>query len=103
MCQKRGSDYVPAAQGSKVGLAIHTLDQAPIYGVREAPEGDTCGWYIWGGPYSEAPDFFQPVHAEHLAAMLPIVMPFLGLEPGFKFITDRQGYEDVWCQSRQDE
>jgi hypothetical protein len=99
MCQKHGSTYVPAARGSKVGLAIHTLDQTPVYGVREAPEGDTCGWHIWAGPHSDAPDFFKPVHADHLAAMLPIVQPFLGLEPGFKFITDINGYEDVWRES----
>lgn len=102
MCQKQGSAHVPIAQGSKVGLAIHTLQQTPIYGVREAPQGDTTGWYIWGGPYSDAPDFFQPVHAAHLAAMLPIVLPFLGLEPGFKFITDMQGHEDVWHESLTD-
>ena len=44
--------------------------------------------------------FFQPVHVDHLVNLLPIVLPFLGLEPGFKFITDTTGYEDVWLENK---
>lgn len=99
MCTKHGASFTPADSGLKVGLALDTLKLNPIYGVRESLVGDTTGWYIWGGPHSDAPDFFQPVHVDHLADLLPIVLPFLGLEPGFKFITDQSGYEDVWRES----
>jgi hypothetical protein len=99
MCEKHGAMFTPVKSGLKVGLAIGTLKLNPIYGVRESMDGDTTGWFIWGGPHSDAADFFQPVHVDHLAELLPIVLPFLGLEPGFKFITDRSGYEDVWRET----
>lgn len=79
-----------------VGLAINSLDSNPIYGVREPVKGHTTGWYLWAGEYSEDPGFYQPVHVEHLENLLPDVLPYISLEPGFKFIIDRQGYEDVW-------
>jgi len=101
MCEKHGSAFTPSPSGLKVGIALSTLKLNPIYGVREPIRGDTSGWYIWGGPHSEAPDFFQPVHVDHLPDLLPIVLPFLGLEPGFKFITDTTGYEDVWFENRE--
>jgi hypothetical protein len=38
----------PAAS-DKVGLALATLALVPLNGLRHPAEGDTCGWYIWGG------------------------------------------------------
>jgi hypothetical protein len=99
ICAKHGSAFTPASSGLKVGLALQTLELNPIYGVREAAKGDASGWYIWGGPHSEEADFFQPVHIDHLAELIPLVLPYLGLEPGFKFIIDPAGYEDVWRES----
>lgn len=96
MCEKHGSAFHPPVGGHKVGIALRTLALNPIHGLREPQQDDATGWYIWGGPYSEEPDFFQPVHVDHLIDLLPMVMPFLGLEPGFKFITDSHGYADVW-------
>jgi len=56
----------------------------------------TCGWYIWAGEQlSEASDFFVPVHAAHLADWAPLVLPYLGLPPGWRFLVTEQ-YEDVW-------
>jgi hypothetical protein len=82
----------------KTGLAIKSLNQVPIYGVRCQPETGTNGWFIWGGLYSSADDFFEPVHTVHLSDLLPIVLPYLRLPPGYKFIVDQSGYEDVWFE-----
>ena len=54
----------------------------PVNGLRHWPEGDTSGWYIWAGEYSEDPDFFKPLHIEHLMEWCPWVEKYLGLAPG---------------------
>ena len=41
-------------------------------------------------------DFFEPVHVHHLEAVCPMVLPYLGLPPGWRFLIDGRGYEDVW-------
>ncbi len=80
----------------KVGLAVQTLGQIPINGLRHPPEGDTTGWYIWGGEtLDQSDDFFQPIHWYHLSEMLPEVMRFLHLAPGWRFLI-AEGYEDTW-------
>ena len=66
ICTKSGSKMFAVDDTQKVGIALNSLRQIPIYGVRLYPEGDTSGWYIWGGDHSEDPDFFQAVHIEHL-------------------------------------
>jgi hypothetical protein len=43
----------------------------------------------------EDPDFFVPLHVEHLDEWCPMAMPFLLLPPGWRFLTDGD-YEDVW-------
>ncbi len=68
----------------------------PIHGLRHPVEGDTNGWYIWCGEYSEADDFFQPLHVEHLEECLPEVLKLLPLPPGYRFVIDKDGYEDIW-------
>ncbi|WP_456088837.1 immunity protein Imm33 domain-containing protein [Paraburkholderia ferrariae] len=37
----------------------------------------------------------MPVHAAHLADWAPLVLPYLGLPPGWRFLVTEQ-YEDVW-------
>jgi hypothetical protein len=96
MCAKYGSRFVPSQQHLKAGIALRTLSSTPITGVRAHVKGDTTGWYIWGGEYSAADDFYQPLCTSHLAEYCPEVLPYLGLAPGFSFIIDRNGYEDVW-------
>jgi len=65
-------------------------------GLRHEPEGDTSGWYIWAGEdLSEDPDFFVPLHVEHLAQWCPAAIPYLALPPGWRFLV-APGYEDVW-------
>jgi len=97
-CNAYGSEFVPSLGDLKVGLATQTLSESPIYGVRSALVGDTTGWYLWAGPFSDDPEFFKPVHAEHIITILPILDQYLGLAPGYKFIIDTNGYEDVWFE-----
>jgi hypothetical protein len=64
--------------------------------LRHRPVGDTNGWYIWAGAeLSQDPDFFIPLHVEHLEEWCPEVLPFLALPPGSRFLL-ADGYEDVW-------
>jgi hypothetical protein len=73
-----------------------TLGQQPINGLRHPPRGDTSGWYVWAGEtLSSAADFFQPVHAAHLGELLPAIIHYLGLPPGWRFQV-APGHEDVW-------
>ena len=46
VCLAYGAVFEPSAPGTKVGIALDTLIQAPINGLRHPPEGDTNGWYI---------------------------------------------------------
>ncbi|WP_443096537.1 immunity protein Imm33 domain-containing protein [Rhizobium dioscoreae] len=67
------------------------------YGVRQAmPKGGTVSWFFYCGEYSDAEDFYQPVHTAHLSELLPGVVKYLRLPVGTRFIIDDQGYEDVW-------
>jgi hypothetical protein len=60
------------------------------------PEGDTTGWYIWGGEeWSEDPEFFVLLYVEHLDSWCPEVIPYLQLPPGWRFLL-APGYEDAW-------
>ncbi|AJO79184.1 hypothetical protein [Pseudomonas sp. MRSN 12121] len=83
-----------------IAVALATLGRSPIYGTRIAlPEGGNVSWFIHCGDYSDAEDFYQPVHAEHLHERLPHVMNYLCLPAGARFIIDTEGYEDVWIEA----
>lgn len=101
LCQRIGSSFDPPLPLQKLGVAIESLNQTPIYGVRVESEYDTCGWYIWCGPRSDSPDFFSPVHTSHIPDLCPSVLPYLGLPSGYRFIIDRNGYEDVWFEGAE--
>jgi len=65
-------------------------------GLRHSPQGDTTGWYLWcGEEFSSNADSFSPVHTQHLLQLQPEVLKFLGLPPGFRFLTAGD-YMDVW-------
>jgi hypothetical protein len=95
ICKEFSSKFVSCENGTKVGIALKTIKLLPLNALRLIPEGGTCGWYIWGGEYSEAPDFFQPLHVEHLSKYVPILLPYLGLEPGWRVLLANE-YKDVW-------
>ena len=96
VCERFGVDPVEPNPQSKVGFALETIALRPIHGLRHPPELDTNGWYIWCGEYSDTDDFFQSLHIEHLIERLPEVRKFMSLPPGYRFLIDADGYEDIW-------
>ena len=83
--------------GAKLGVALSTIGELPINGLRLLERGETNGWYIWcGSEMSKSTDFFAPLHVEHVADYLPLVRNYLSLPPGYRFQIDDAGYEDVW-------
>jgi hypothetical protein len=79
-----------------VGFAVDTQGMLPINGLRDPRVGDTSGWYIWCGKgYSSNPEFFVPLHANHLFERCPDIIKFLGLPPGYRFLVAGD-YLDIW-------
>jgi hypothetical protein len=97
LCKRQGVGFVAAPPHLKVGIARNVREGIlPINGLRHPPAGDTTGWYIWAGEeLSNDPDFFVPLHVEHLADWCPVALRFLGLPPGWRFLVAGE-YEDVW-------
>jgi hypothetical protein len=97
VCQTYGMPFVRAPGHLKVGIARNVRDGLlPLNGLRHPPEGDTTGWYIWAGEELPAdPDFFVPLHVDHLAEWCPDAIRYLGLPPGWRFLVAGD-YEDVW-------
>jgi hypothetical protein len=97
ICEWAGVQAQPPLPGSKLGLALSTLGQKPIHGLRQQPTDTTNGWYIWcGGEMSHNEDFFSPLHVEHLREYLPMAVQYLDLPPGYRFLIDGAKFEDVW-------
>jgi len=96
-CARLGAPYFSCDLNHKVGVSRNVKEGVrPLNGMRVSPTGETCGWYIWAGEeMSDAPDFFVPLHAIHLLDWAPLVVPYLGLPPGWRFLITEQ-YEDVW-------
>jgi len=96
ICQKYKAEYMVSNPGLKVGISWNVKDKMePIHGLRLKPEGDTTGWYMWAGEYSDADDFFVPLHVAHIDEWNPIISKYLGLAPGWRFVI-AENYEDVW-------
>lgn len=95
VCFRFGVGQKRPSAGEKLGIALATIGRLPINGLRISLDG-TCGWFIWaGGEASTDPDFYQPLHVEHIADYMPSIEPYLSLPPGYRFqISD--GQEDVW-------
>jgi hypothetical protein len=98
ICQKYNSNYVSAPDNMLVGISLNVKQNVqPINGLRHPTTNDTTGWYIWGGEqYSEDEIFFTPLHVKHLVDWYPQIIKYLGLPPGWRFLIDSDGYEDVW-------
>lgn len=95
LCQRFGAEFMPPKLGQKVGIALSTLTRVPLHAVRISPNNGTCGWYIYGGEYSMNPDFYQPLHVDHLNEYCPSIVPYLALPPGWRVLL-APDYEDVW-------
>jgi hypothetical protein len=96
ICKKYRSAWNPPPDDMKVGISLNVKDRVfPIHGLRHKMEGNTSGWYIWAGELSSDPDFFVPLHVLHLEQWCPMILKYLALEPGWRFLIDPE-YEDVW-------
>lgn len=96
ICCTHGVIEVIPSPNEKLGIALQTIGQLPINGLRHPIENGTCGWYIWcGEKFSEDPDFFKPLHVEHIHEYLPSVEKYLALPVGFRFLIS-ENYEDIW-------
>lgn len=97
LCKKYEAGFLSSPSGLKVGIAANVREGiVPINGLRHRPEADTTGWYIYAGEeLSEDPNFFMPLHVEHLDDWCPQVKKYLGLAPGWRFLIAGD-YEDVW-------
>jgi hypothetical protein len=81
----------------KLGVSVNFFSgKLPLNGLRHPPEDGTCGWFLWAGEeFSSAPDYFQPIHVEHLSERRAQVLPHLALPPGWRILV-ADDYEDVW-------
>ena len=96
LCQQYGVEPDMPSRTEILGIAIATLGQAPLNGLRHRPAKGTCGWYIWAGDtFTDEADFFQPLHVRHLEERCPEAIRFLALPPGWRFLTDGE-HTDVW-------
>lgn len=99
ICKKYGTIVFESPMELKIGISHNVRDRNlfPINGLRHKPEGDTTGWYIWGGEeFLENPDFFLPLHVAHIEEWRPEIMKYLALPPGYRFLIGENDYEDVW-------
>lgn len=102
VCQKYGAEFLESPFCKIIGVALNSFDNPimPINGLRHPIETEQCSnWYIWAGEYSDADDFFKPVHIYHLLEVCPKVINYLGLAPGWRFLFDNI-YEDVWYDEK---
>jgi hypothetical protein len=98
LCGKFGIEWVSSEISLKIGLSDEVIKGImPINGLRHWQEKDTTGWYIWAGEeYSNEDDFFKPHCLKHLITICPLIIQYLGLPAGYRFLIDNKGYEDVW-------
>jgi hypothetical protein len=97
LCEEVGSAYIELHGDDVVAVAVQTLNQEPIVGLRKKPETEeNVSWYIYGGELGEGADFFETMSIKKLQDILPEVLPYLALEEGYRFMIDADDYEDVW-------
>lgn len=97
VCERIGTKPERPNSGSIIGLAIDSLGDEVIHGMRYPAMKNTNGWYIWSGDFKESEDFFSPVCIEHLSKYIEIdFTEYLDLPPGYRFLIGDSNYEDVW-------
>lgn len=97
ICNQFKVPFTPVMDGEIIGVAIDSINDKnlELNGLRHPPQGKTAGWYIWRGEFQETEDFFKPMHVQHLLAVAPEAIKFLGLPPGWRFLK-KYTYEDIW-------
>ncbi len=101
ICEKHQSIWNPINKKLTIGVGGSDLNADPIHGLRHSKEKGTTGWFIWTGEYSESDDFFKPICAEQLLQIRPDLIKYFGLDVGYQFLIDKNGYEDVWLNEKQ--
>lgn len=97
ICKRYSAEFTPTDLEAMIGLSDNTDGiNIPINGLRHPPEGQGSGWFIWSGKeLSEKSDFFKPTHAKHLKDNCSMILKFLGLPPGYRFLYTGD-YLDIW-------
>jgi hypothetical protein len=97
MCRRYATDFAEASPDSGIRISANARPgEWPLNGLRQVPEGGGSGWYVWSGEtLSPDPDFFLPYHVSDVSGLLPAVLPYLGLPPGWRFLLG-EDHEDVW-------
>jgi hypothetical protein len=96
ICDQFKTQWEQSSPALKVGVSRNLREGVkPIHGLRHPPIGDTSGWYLWAGEYSEDPDFFISLHVGHLVDWRPEVIKYLGLPAGWRFLI-ADNHVDVW-------
>ena len=99
LCEEFESSYIKVSGDDVVAVAVNTLNQEPIVGIRKKPEAEeNVAWFIYGGEMGEGEDFFETMTVRELQDILPEALPYLALAEGFRFMIDREDYEDVWIE-----
>ena len=97
LCEEFESSYIKVSGDDVVAVAVNTLNQEPIVGIRKKPEPEeNVSWFIYGGEMGKGEDFFETMTVRELQDILPEALPYLALAEGFRFMIDREDYEDVW-------
>lgn len=80
-----------------LGLAMETLREFPLNGMRYLPPEGSSGWYIWGGEHRrETADFFTAIQVRDIGDYVPNIRPFLDLPPGFRFLMEKGSDPKIW-------
>ncbi len=95
-CAHHSVPFFECVPHQKVGVSLSVRSgELPIHGLRHPPVGGTTGWYIWTGELGDSSEFFVPLHAEHLLEWCPLIVPYLGMAPGWRFLLSEK-HVDVW-------
>ncbi|TCM66441.1 hypothetical protein EC844_11341 [Acinetobacter calcoaceticus] len=102
LCEEFDSAYIEVKSADLVAVATKTLNQEPLVGLRKQPEGDEqVSWFIYAGELAADQDEFEIMTVTELEKILPDVLPYLALESGFRFMIDKDDYEDVWKEGAE--
>jgi hypothetical protein len=103
VCEQYGSAYRAVSDNDVVAIAVQSLEQETIVGIRKLPDpNDGIAWFIYGGELDDHDDFFQTMTVKELTEVFPEALPFLALETGYRFLIDHDEYEDVWREGELD-
>jgi hypothetical protein len=97
VCDRFGVKPWPVSRDFRVGVARNVKpDSLFVHGLRQPPEGETTGWYVWAGEERPTePGFFSQLHLNHLLEWCPKTWRYLALPPGWRFRIAPDA-EDVW-------